>query len=178
MAAQLGRGLRPGFQVGVPSQRRLSRQEAAVRGSCSSTPRFHLPEDAARPPRSFLCSPTARDSQSAPVSWQCSRGGSLLPGQRGCVWGVPGMVAMAVARPRGRSAVCCGGLPLSPCCHSSGQVGLAALCSETATRQVGWSWPDRIGIPSRAWDGGAVPAPPSDPGGSSRGAAVRPHTGY
>lgn len=95
--------------MGVPSQRRLSRQEAAVRGSCSSTPRFHLPEDAARPPRSFLCSPTARDSQSAPVSWQCSRGGSLLPRQRGCVWGVPGMVAMAVARPRGCSAVCCAG---------------------------------------------------------------------
>lgn len=158
-------GLRPDFQVGSSfAETSQSHQEADVRGQ--------LPIDSALPARrrtlqasTFLSMQPHSPGQPVRTSpGRFSRGGSLLPRQRGRVWVVPGMVAMAVARPRGGSGVCCAGwlwgLPLSPCCRSSGQAGLAALCSETITSQVGWSWADRIGIPSRAWAGGSRASAP------------------
>lgn len=166
MAAQLGRvcgriSRWESFHRDVSEPPGSRRAGPAAHRPCAS----HLAEDAARPPRSFLCSPTAR-GQPVRTCLLASLVGEAACFQAvrlylGCPWNGghgrgPGPAPAVVSAVLGG----CEGLPLSPCCCSSGQVGLAALCSETITRQVGWSWADRIGIPSRAWDGGSGASAP------------------
>lgn len=177
MAAQLGRVCGRISRWGALSQRRLrATRKQTCGGSCPSTPRFPPGGGRCRPPRSFLCSPTARDSQSAPLLAGLVGEAACFPGS-GVVsglslawwpWPWPGPAAAVVSAVLGG----CGGcLSARAAAARARQAWLRCVQKRLPVRWAG-AGQTELGFPREPGPGGAGPAPPSDQEAPAE--AVRP----